>query len=50
VGKNRGYFLGLAGAGAHRRDWLELQKKLGPPGGAWGILYGMMLDRWLAPA
>jgi hypothetical protein len=50
VGKNRGYFLGLAGAGAHRRDWLELQKKLGWPGGAWGILYGMMLDRWLAPA
>ncbi|MGJ5818014.1 alginate lyase family protein [Paludibaculum fermentans] len=50
VDQTRGYFLGLAGMSANRRDWVELQQKTGHPGGSWGLLFDMLLNQWLARA
>jgi hypothetical protein len=46
AGGNRGYALGLAGMSIGRRDWVDLQRSFASPGGAWGLLFGMMLDAW----
>lgn len=46
----RGYFLGLAGMATGRRDWIDLQQRTGHQGGAWGILFDMLLTQWLARA
>jgi len=48
--KVRGYFPGLAGMATKRREWVELQRKLGVPGNSWGTLFGMMLESWDAHA
>ncbi|MBN9660047.1 MAG: alginate lyase family protein [Acidobacteria bacterium] len=46
----RGYFLGLAGMAANRREWVELQQKTGHPGGSWGLLFDMLMTQWLTRA
>ncbi len=46
VSGNRGYFLGLAGMDTGRREWVEMQRGFRRPGGAWGILFGMVLEQW----
>ena len=50
IGKIRAYFPALAGMGAKRPEWIELQKRLGYPGNAWGQLVAMMMDAWQSPA
>lgn len=47
---SRGYFVGLAGMAANRREWVELQQKIGHPGGSWGVLFDMLMTQWLAHA
>ncbi|WP_321474516.1 alginate lyase family protein [uncultured Paludibaculum sp.] len=48
--RNHSYFLGLAGIAANRRAWVDLQLRTGNPGGAWGLLFDMLLKQWLARA
>jgi hypothetical protein len=46
LARNRGYCLGLAGMDAGRPDWVERQRGFQRPGGAWGELLSMVLDKW----
>jgi hypothetical protein len=50
AGRIRPYFPALAGMGAKRPEWIELQKRLLYPGNAWGQLTAMMVDAWQPPA
>jgi hypothetical protein len=43
VGARRGYFLGLAGLDNAKPEWVNAQRATAAPGGAWGILYEMLL-------
>ncbi len=44
VDRIRGYFPGLAGLATRNDSWLTLQRKLGPPNGAWGVLLEMLIQ------
>jgi len=46
LGRARGYFTGLAGMDTGRLAWVEMQRGFDRPGGAWGSLFGMVLDQW----
>lgn len=46
VDRNRGYCLGLAGMDTARPEWVEMQRGFGRIGGAWGVLFGMVLGQW----
>ncbi|NWF84529.1 MAG: alginate lyase family protein [Bryobacteraceae bacterium] len=43
IGRNRGYFLGLAGLHFQRRGWIEAQRRLGVPSNTWGALLASLL-------
>ena len=43
IGSNRGYAVGLAGLDTARPEWVDLQRRWGVPGNAWGTILEQLL-------